>query len=439
MPVTDILSDRDAAHLLRRVGFGPTTTEIAALTGLTRQQAVAQVMNFSGAPTVVRPAVDDPQRRNQWDCFVAGIEWWVERMRITPVPLQEKMTLFWHNHFCSSQDKLNDMTAMFDQNQKLRVNGMGDFESLCQIIAVDPAMLVYLDNATNKVGSEQENFARELMELFTLGVGNFSEADVVAMAKAWTGHNIVGWNGSFTDPTYVFNANRHDNTVKALFDVAPRNWDGPATITEIVKGSKRAACARFISAKLFRYFAHTNPSAAVVDAITAQFSPTMVIADAVRAVLLHDEFWAPVSRHALVKSPIEFVVDLLRRLNRPAVDAGLPWAIEGMGQVLFYPPNVAGWGQNAYWLSTATAWGRGGFLNWFKWHLDDWGIWATLKDLDADAGVARLISDLGILDVSAGTRQAMRDWFSAAKASASWSIQPNALVVGAMCPEFHVI
>jgi uncharacterized protein (DUF1800 family) len=114
------------------------------------------------------------------------------------------MTLFWHNHFCSGQDKLFDMGAMFDQNQKFRTLGMGNVETLCQTIAIDPAMLVYLDNATNRTGAEQENFARELMELFTLGVGHYTEADVIAMAKAWTGHNIVGWNGSFTDPTYVY-------------------------------------------------------------------------------------------------------------------------------------------------------------------------------------------------------------------------------------------
>ena len=274
MPVSDIVTDKDAAHLLRRVGFGPTTAEIQALTGLTRQAAVTQVMNFAGAPPVARPVVDDPERRNQWDCFVTGLEWWVDRMRTSPTPLQEKMTLFWHNHFCSSQDKVSDMTAMFDQNQKFRTLGMGDFETLAQAVAIDPAMLVYLDNATNRVGSEQEKFGRELMELFTLGVGNFTEADVVAMAKAWTGHNIVGWNGTFTDPTYVFKPTRHDPSLKTLFGIT-QAWDGPQAITEIVKGSKRPACARFIATKLLRFLANANPTVATIDSVTAQFQPTM--------------------------------------------------------------------------------------------------------------------------------------------------------------------
>jgi uncharacterized protein (DUF1800 family) len=437
MPATDVLTSQDAAHLLRRVGFAPTATEIQSFTGLTRSQAVASVMDLSSAPPVVRPAVDD--RDNEWDCYVTAQEWWVDRMRTTTKPLQEKITLFWHNHFCSAQEKLYDMGAMFDQNQKFRTMGLGGFHELCQAIAIDPAMLVYLDNATNRVGAEQENFARELMELFTLGVGHFTESDVVAMAKAWTGHNIVGWNGSFTDPTYVFKANRHDNTLKTLFGIQ-QNWNGPPAITEIVLGSKQNECAHFIARKMFKYFAHTNPSDAIVDALAAVFvGSTMNISSLVSAILLHDEFWSAASRWALVKSPVEFVVDVLRRLNQPASVAGLPWAVEGMGQILFDPPNVAGWGQNAYWLSTATMWARGDWLTHLKWQLDGWGFWSGLQGMSAAAAVQKIFDDLGIFEPSTQTRTQITAWFNSAKSTDSWSIQPNALIVGAMCPEFHVV
>jgi uncharacterized protein (DUF1800 family) len=438
MPATDIVTSQDAAHLLRRVGFGPTAAEIQALTGLTRQAAVASVMDFTGAPAVVRPAVDD--RDNQWDCYVNAQEWWVERMRTTTKPLQEKMTLFWHNHFCSGQDKLFDMTAMFDQNQKFRTLGMGNFETLCQTIAVDPAMLVYLDNATNRVGAEQENFARELMELFTLGVGHYTEQDVVAMAKAWTGHNIIGWNGSFTDPTYIFRANRHDNSVKTLFGIS-QNWDGPQTITEIVNGSKKTECSRFIARKMWKYFAHTQPSDGLVNALAAVFAGSMVISDLVGAILLHDEFWSSASRWSLVKSPVEFVVDVLRRVGQPSTVAGLPWAVEGMGQVLFNPPNVAGWGQNAYWLSTATAWARGGWLTHLKWRLDPWNFWDEFKASGASAlpaatAAQKIFDDLGIFEPSNATRNHLIAWWNL---EPTWARQPNALIVGAMCPEFNVV
>ena len=435
MPATDIVSSTDAAHLLRRVGFGPTAAEIGALTGLTRQAAVASVMDFTGAPAVVRPSVDD--RDNEWECYVNAQEWWVERMRTTNKPLQEKMTLFWHNHFCSGQDKLFDMGAMFNQNQKFRDLGMGSFLNLCQVIAIDPAMLVYLDNATNRVGAEQENFARELMELFTLGVGHYTEQDVIAMAKAWTGHNIVGWNGSFTDPTYVYYPARHDNTNKTLFGLLPQNWNGPQAIVEIVDGSKRTECSQFIARKMFKFFAHTNPSDALVNSLAATFAASnMTISNLVEAILLHDEFWSATSRWALVKSPIEFVVDVLRRIGRPSTDAGLPWAVEGMGQVLFNPPNVAGWGQNAYWLSTATAWARGGWLNWFKWRLDSWNFWDGIGSLPVATAVQKIFDDLGIFEPSTATRTQITSWFTA---EPSWARQPNALIVGAMCPEFNVV
>ena len=433
MPATDIVSSTDAAHLLRRVGFGPTAAEIGALTGLTRQAAVASVMDFTGAPAVVRPSVDD--RDNEWECYVNAQEWWVERMRTTNKPLQEKMTLFWHNHFCSSQDKLFDMGAMFDQNQEFRTRGMGSFEILCQTIAVNPAMLVYLDNATNRVGAEQENFARELMELFTLGVGHYTEQDVIAMAKAWTGYNIAGWNGTFTDPSFVYYANRHDHSNKTLFNIT-QDWSGPQAITEIVSGSKKTECSQFIARKMFKFFAHTNPSDTVVNSLAATFAASnMTISNLVEAILLHDEFWSSASRWALVKSPVEFVVDVLRRLGRPSTVAGLPWAVEGMGQVLFNPPNVAGWGQNAYWLSTATAWARGGWLNWLKWQLHDWLFWEGIGSLPVATAVQKIFDDLGI-EPSLATRTQVTAWFTA---EPSWARQPNALIVGAMCPEFNVV
>jgi uncharacterized protein (DUF1800 family) len=317
---------------------------------------------------------------------------------------------------------------------------MGSFHTLCQEIAKDPAMLVYLDNATNRVGAEQENFARELMELFTLGVGHYTEQDVIAMAKAWTGHNIVGWNGSFTDPTYHYYANRHDNSNKTLFGIT-QNWDGPQTITEIVNGSKKTECSQFIARKMWKYFAHTAPSDALVNSLAGVFAGTMVVSDLIGAILLHDEFWSSASRWALVKSPVEFVVDVLRRLGQPSTEAGLPWAVEGMGQVLFNPPNVAGWGQNAYWLSTATAWARGGWLSWFKWRLDGWNFWDEFKvsgggALPAATAVQKIFDDLGIFEPSNATRTQMTSWWNA---EPTWARQPNALIVGAMCPEFNVV
>lgn len=437
MPVSSVLSRSDAAHFLRRVGFGGTETEIQYFTGRTRLQAVTEAMDFSTAPAVVAPPVYGPN--NQWEKWVSGLEWWVERMRSTTKPLQEKITLFWHGHFCSEQWKVSDMGAMFDQNNLFRTQGLGNFHSLAQAVSIGPAMLVYLDNATNRVGAEQENFARELMELFTLGVGNYTEADVVSMAKAWTGHNSVGWNGTFYDATYVYRPERHDNSIKALFGLTPRNWNGPEALTEIINGSKRPQCARFIARKMYRYFANANPSDATVQYLADAFAGSnMDIATLVREVLLHEEFWGAQSRYALVKSPIEFVVSVLRRVPIPTDDAGLSWSMESMGQVLFNPPNVAGWGQNGYWLSTATAWGRGQWLSGMRWRLADLGFWATLEDMTAANAVTAIFNDLGIVDPSPNTRSQLQSWFTSMRSSASWAIQPNALIMGGTCPDFQL-
>ena len=181
-----MISQSDAAHLLRRVGFGPTAAEITALAAQpTREAAVDTVLNTGGQPAVVKPAAVGGD--SNYEGWVAALEWWLQRMVTTPVPVVEKMVLFWHGHFATSNDKVTDMQLMWDQQELFRTAGLGNFRDLVWNMSIGPAMLIYLDNETNEVGAEQENFGRELMELFTCGIGNYTEADVVSMARAWTG------------------------------------------------------------------------------------------------------------------------------------------------------------------------------------------------------------------------------------------------------------
>lgn len=431
------LDRADAAHLLRRVGWAPTLAEVDALVGLERAVAVGRVVDVAAPPLTPPPNLG---RAEQWEAQYDAVAWWVDRMCTTTSPLIERMTLFWHGHFCSAQDKLYDMTAMFRQNQIFRTYALGDFKAMAQAVAIDPAMLVYLDNATNVAGEEQENFAREVMELFTMGIGNYTEADVIAMAKAWTGHNTVGWNGSFDDHTYVFRSDRHDNTQKTLFGIT-RNWNGPQTLDEICTGSKAVPTSRFIAKKVFSFLAHTAPSDATVDTLAATFRGAgLNIRELVRAVLLHDDFWAPVSRYALVKSPTDFVVSTLRCLGMPAADAGLLWSMDGMGQTLFDPPNVAGWKQNAYWVSTATTSARGKWLEHIRWNPADGWFAGLQNQTNAAAGVQTILDRFRIFDVEAVTRTRLESWFTTTRASNSrWSLAFDPVVVGGLCPDFQVM
>jgi uncharacterized protein (DUF1800 family) len=436
MPST--MTRYDAAHLLRRVGFGGLPAEIEALVGLTRDQAVDRVTDLSNALPVIRPAgIDHPP--TQYGAWATCVGWWFDRMVKSPTPLQEKMVLFWHGHFATQGSKVGDMALMFDQNELFREHALGSFHDLCRGVATDAAMLTYLDNATNRSGNEQENFARELMELFTVGVAGFNEQDVIAMARAWTGHNQVEWTSAGYDSSYKYWPERHDSSFKTLFGIA-RPWDGPEAIDEIVFGSRQRECARFITTKLFRYFVHDNPSTVVIDELAATFiSSAMNIGALVRAILLHTEFWSPVARYGLVKNPTHFVVDTLRRTGLPLSDAGITWSMQSMGQQLFEPPDVSGWGRNAYWLSTAGLWGRGAWLTYIRWGTAPKGFFSELHGMARADAAQRIFDALGIIEPLPSSRTRLESWFEATKARYDWILPANALLVGAMTPDYQVV
>ena len=232
----------DVGHLLRRAGFGGA--DIGGGVPLRRCRRGTRWSTGCSTPPPSPPdtvpaKVDD--RVDQWyPPWVAGVQYWMDRMATSPTPIVEKMALFWHGLFTSSVDKMYPR-LVFKQIKTYRRLALGDLHELAQAMAIDPAMLLYLDNETNVAGRPNENFARELMELFLLGRANYAEADVAPMARAWTGH---GYNS--TTETYRWNATKHDGGAKTIFGIT-RNWDGPETITEMVRGSKQAVCARFIA------------------------------------------------------------------------------------------------------------------------------------------------------------------------------------------------
>jgi uncharacterized protein (DUF1800 family) len=274
------------------------------------------------------------------------------------------------------------------------------------------------------------------MELFTMGQGNYTEADVISMARAWTGHNVTD-----DGRRYQFRATRHDNGTKVLFGGPPTNWDGPATLTEILRGSRAVAASRFITAKLFSYLAYPVTVAdPLVIALADGFrAADLSILSLVRDILRSDAFWSPTTRYALVRNPTEWFVAGMEAIGLPASSCHPEWWMEGTGQQLFYPPNVAGWKQNSYWISTASGWARSGWASYVRWQASEAGLFAGIQTQSATAIVDQGFAHFGIVDPSPTTRAALETWVTRAKAeNHGWSIPPNLVLLLLVSPDFQL-
>jgi len=282
--------------------------------------------------------------------------WWLTEMLVTPSPLTEKMTLFWHNHFVSSQQKVRSPQLMYRQNALLRRHALGNFGRLLQAVARDPAMVIYLDSASNRKGQPNENFAREVMELFTLGEGHYTERDVKEAARAFTGWGIDPDRGEF-----VFRRLAHDDGVKTVLG-RTGNLDGDAVLGVLLA---QPQTAELIVAKLWREFVAPDPDPGEVRRIAQVFRDSgYEIRPALRALLTSDAFYDPGNRAALIKSPVELVVGTLRQFNF-ATGEPLPFVlgVALLGQNLFSPPNVKGWPGGEMWINSTTLLARKAFLD----------------------------------------------------------------------------
>ncbi len=423
----------DVAHLLRRAGFGGSAAEIDAL--MTRPSwaaVVERVLDTSAAPADVVPEGVENREDEWYPPWVTGVQYWMDRMATSPTPIVEKMTLFWHGVFTSSVDKMRPR-LVFKQVKEYRARALGDLHDLAQAMAKTPAMLVYLDNESNVVGNPNENFARELMELFLLGQGHYTEADVVEMARAWTGHGYddVG-------ETYIWYPGRHDNGQKTIWGIT-RSWDGPETITEMVRGSKQQACARFIATKLWAFLAGPAPAAGVIDDLAAAFvASNMDIKALVRAIFLRPEFRSPAVKTGLLRSPVEWMAATMKVLGLPASVAHPEWYVERAGQYLYAPPNVGGWRGNEGWVATSTTWGRGSWASHCQWVARDRGIFAGADKMTPAAAAQMAFDRFGITDPSPATRTAVEAYVRGEQAARrGWAIQPSLVVLMMLSPDFQ--
>jgi uncharacterized protein (DUF1800 family) len=334
----------------------------------------------------VEPAYLSDDNVGDWQKEFNLQAWWLDRMATTSTPLQEKLAMFWHGHFATANRKVGDMLLMYRQNSLFRQLAAGNFRTLVHQMSLQPAMLIWLDNDPNVVGSPNENFARELMELFTLGVNQYTQADVAAAARAWTGHNTLDADRR----QYHFYPSRHDGGTKPFMGVT-RNWDGPDIIDYILteNDQKKTVAARFIAAKMWSFFAYPNPEPVVLDALTAAFHDAdLDIAALVRAIFLHPQFMSTKAKQGLVRSPVEWIAACLRCTGMTADDTNPQWWMESMGQELFEPPSVAGWDQNAYWLGTANVWARANWSRYITWKAQGEGLLDTALGATAAMTVA---------------------------------------------------
>jgi uncharacterized protein (DUF1800 family) len=342
----DPFDARKAAHLLRRTGFGASPEAVA--------KAVQDGMEVTVEGLFDEAEDESKQFARTFDAiagkFVDFSEvgqlrgWWAYRMVSTRVPLREKLTLFWHGHFATSIEKVDDAHLMNRQIETIRRLAWGNFHDLVLAIAKDPAMIAYLDGESNTKAHPNENFGRELMELFTCGIGHYTEADVQAAARAFTGWHREG-------AKFAFKADEHDDSRKKFLGKSGR-FDG-GDIIEILM--QDPATPRRIAAKLLRFFAAPEPSPEVIDEAAALLERTRLdIKWFLRDLFQSRYFYSPACYRSKISSPVEFVVGTVRSLGVRWAGTELAEPMSEMGQALFAPPNVKGWDGEAKWVNSST-------------------------------------------------------------------------------------
>lgn len=365
----------DARHLLGRAGFGGTIEEIDACAALSREAAVDALLaslrtesllpppEFVITPranrTVIRPSTDEERKEARQLLRRMGLDlktWWTSEMLLTDSPFTERLVLFWHDHFVSDLQKVRDPDFLWQQNALFRRHAAGNFRTLLREISLDPAMVLYLDTQQNQRGKPNENYARELLELFTLGEGHYTEQDIKEAARAFT-----GWRANRLTGTVQRVDRRHDSGEKTFLGETGRF--GVDDILRIILEQERTA--EFLVEELWRDFVSPEPPprAEVVRLAAVLRDGDYELQPLYRALLLTPAFWTETNRGALIRSPIDVVVGSARFLGLERVPAeSLQRAAAGMGQNIFDPPNVKGWPGGDRWITSSSLLSRKQFL-----------------------------------------------------------------------------
>ena len=419
-----------AAHLLERGGFGATPEEIERIAAMTPEAAINWLVNYSESPDTaptydaspiwdpgmdpfpksraeavrrardtgismgvsILPAGESRRLQPVVNKFFYGLRsnavetqrlatWWGERMLVSQRPLEEKMTLFWHGHFATGNNKVRDARMVYQQNEMLRTHATGNFKDLLLGILRDPAMLVYLDNGENVKGHPNENFGRELLELFTLGVGNYTEQDIREGSRAFT-----GWTNDVLE--FKFDSAQHDFDAKTfLGQTGPFNGED---IIEIIL--QQSAAAEFVVDKLYRYFVREEISEAVKNDLASIFRDSgYEIKSVLRRIFFSRDFYSSESYATQIKGPVHLVVSTYKKLGLVELPTipDFNRLTANLGQTLFNPPNVAGWAGGRTWVTPATLLQRGNLFRSVLYPDTD-GFWAPDRVVP---GIYRLVEE----------------------------------------------
>ena len=376
-------------HLLDRSGIGATWDEIEAAMGLPYEQVVDELVDgmrshhhqpvphFMGEPILSwreRGALSPAQRQavqdriNGWNRDLRV--WWHREILTTPSPLTERMVLFWHGVWTSSLDATPYPHLMYRQQQVLRTWGIENFAELARRLPKDPAMVLYLDSDSNVVGAPNENFARELLELFSLGEGeDYDEADIPEIARCFTGYGL-------TDHfDFEFEATKHDHGDKAFFGLPAADRDGDDVI-DLILGKRR--CAEYLCERLVVEFlgreADGQPHVDLVADLTDIMFPDYAIKPVLKALFKHPQFTTAARRGTRVRSPVELILGTYRRVGLDFFDDPSPWTIiwrhSSCDHSLLYPPNVRGWPDGTRWIDAKTFLARRQQMKYLGWSLD---------------------------------------------------------------------
>jgi uncharacterized protein (DUF1800 family) len=350
LEATAAFDRRMAAHLFRRAGFAAPARELNEAVSAGLLATVKQLLTAGERSR----AFDEEMRQFAEVALAAGnpqslAGWWLHRLRHTPAPLVEKLTLFWHSHFATSAAKVKDARLLYEQNELFRRYALGKFAPLVQGIARDPAMLLYLDSATNRKNHPNENFAREVMELFCLGLGRYSERDIRELARCFTGWEIL-------HEQFTFNSYQHDYGTKSLLGKSG-TFGGDEGLRVILQ---QPACAEFLCGKLVRFFVTDEelPAEWIAPLARRFRDGDLAIAPVLETIFTSRLFYSERAVGQLVRSPVELGIGLLRALEMNTNLIQLAERLRELGQLVFFPPNVKGWPGGKNWIDSSTLLGR---------------------------------------------------------------------------------